>query len=62
MKKDTFEDNEDGINEKTYSIELTHLQIRSLVEWIPKNYESEPHEEGGILKQIFLDAEELSQD
>ncbi|MFQ5750741.1 MAG: hypothetical protein ACE5HI_01985 [bacterium] len=54
-----FEDNELAVLEKDYTVRLSHEQIRSLIKWIPKNYESEPHEEGGALIRALNDAKEI---
>ena len=56
-KRITFDHEESDVCEKTYNVLLSHDQIRSLIEWIPKNYETEPHEEGGVLLAILEDAE-----
>lgn len=55
----TYCKNESDSNDRRYSVILTHEQLRSLIEWIPKNYDSEPHEEGGVLMAILEDAEEI---
>lgn len=40
-QKPTFDKNENELNEKIYTLELSHAALRSLREWLPKNYDND---------------------
>lgn len=53
-----YQDNEDDVCDKVYVLQLSHEQVRSLIEWIPKNYNSSEGEEGEILIRLLKAAKE----
>jgi len=53
-----YEENEDEVCDKVYVVQLSHEQVRSLIEWIPKNYNSSQGEEGELLIRLLKSAKE----
>lgn len=54
----SFDTNESDFSSRLYTVTLSHKQIQSLLEWMPKNYDSDDEIRLGI-EQALNNAKEI---